>query len=524
MTRSQHWDLGGTLSGRPSLHTLALAATPEPSSDRSGRPPHRGPLRKAPQPSGRANRSKDAAARIAAAATRMVTAAPPDRSVLSVLDRQLRRIVWRDHARPLEAALETLLDQQPPSGDLPHRLHHLGRWFAVHGEHPNAVRLGMLLLGLTGSGTPDDTAVLTTLGTFWAFSSDACAALVRSLADPQRPLFELARQAEGWARVDAVGRLGAVTDPEIREWLVRASCTGDVLDNYFALHAARVGGLAAVLAREALDAETLGGAGRLLEALTDLDGPGPALSSYDEAVPALDGYLRHATTHGLTLQRLWSLLTIHRYLHASTLCQDHPEWRRVRRRYADLVAGPAARDLVLAGLADEDPGTLRRAAWAARRMDLPARPALLRRVEVDPHDNTVWFLLVDDCPPTEIAAVVAAAERLLPLQRLRTGPTTALGLGAEYEADRSLDLIVSRLGAYPGHGWPLIEAALGNRTSRNRRMALRALAGWPVEAMPAAARQVLLAAAAREPVPELRAELTRAAERLVPIPPAGREP
>ncbi|KAF3467858.1 hypothetical protein [Streptomyces sp. Tu 3180] len=502
MSRPQPWDLGGTFGGRPSLHGHALAA----ERQHPGRPRDRLP-RKQPRPSRRANLSEDAAARIVATVTRLVRSGP-DRPVASVLDRQLRRIVWRDHERALEAALR---ERSLPPG----HVRGLGRWFATHGEHPNAVRFGILLLGM--AGTDDDGDILKTLGAFGAFSAEACEALVRSRADPCRILFELARQAEGWARVDAVRRLEGASDPDVREWLVRESCTGDVLDGYFALTAARAGDLAGVLARETLDEETLDGAGRLLQALTDVDGPGPALTSYDGAVRALNGYLSHSAARGVTLRRLWSLLTIDRFLngtHADAWCPGNDEWRRVRNRFAEAVADPAARDLVLAGLTDEEPDTRRLAAWAARPMNVPARPALLRGVESDPHDSTLWFLLVDDCPSEDIQAVVEAAARLLPLRELRTGPTAEPGLGAEYALDGILDVIVSRLDDHPGHGWELLETALGNRTSRNRRMALRALRGWPAESVPPAARGILLAAAAREPVPELRSEMEQEARRL----------
>ncbi|MEU9991405.1 hypothetical protein AB0E10_32305 [Streptomyces sp. NPDC048045] len=503
MTRPQTWDLGGTLSGHPSLYSNALAV----ERHRSDRPRHQQLPEKAPRPSRRANRSTYAAARIAAAATRLIRSAP-DRAMLSVLDTRLRRIVWRDHAHTVEA---TLCASPLPSD----RIRELGRWFAVHGEHPNAVRFGILLLGM--AGTDDDGGVLKTLGAFWAFSTEACASLVRSRTDPNRALVELARQAEGWARVDAVGRLEGAVDTDIRDWLIRESCTGDTLDSYFALHAARLGDLAGVLARETLDEETLAGAGRVLEALTDVDGPGPALTSYDDAVRALNGYLLHCTAGGVTLQRLWSLLSIGRFLNdprASTMCKEQHEWRRARHRFTTLLAEPASRKLVRDALTAEEPSTFRLAAWAAQRMDIPARPALLRRAELEPHDSTVWYLLVHDCPSEDISAVVRAAERLLPLRGLRTGPTTELGLGREFEADRVLDIIVSRLDQHPGHGWELIETALGNRTSRNRRKALRALKGWPTECVPPVARRVLLAAAAREPVPDIRTEMTHEAGRL----------
>ncbi|MFF7445355.1 MULTISPECIES: hypothetical protein [unclassified Streptomyces] len=461
-----------------------------------------------PQPSRRANRSRAAASRITAVTSRLTASAGLlDPSVLAVLDRQLRRIEWRDHAQTLAARLQ--------NADLPpDRARQLGRRLALRGAHPNAVRFGLLLLSL--AGTDEDREILTDLGLRPAFSSEACEALARSQSDPHRALFELARRAEGWARVDAVRHLEGARDPEIGTWLIREACTGDVLDSYVALTAARVGDLAAVLSGESLDVETLDGAARLLEALTDVDGPGPALRQYADAVRALTGYLRHVTAQSLTLPRLWTLLTVHRFLQdgrVDALCATDHDWRRVRDRYARAVADPAARRVVLAGLDAEEQSTLRLAAWAATRMGLPVRPTLLRRVESHPYDTALWFLLVDGCPSEDIAAVVEAARRVLPLQDLRGGPTEP-GPGTDDAIDGVLDIIVSRLDGHPGHGWELVETALHHRTSRNRRMAVRAIEDWPAAALPPEARRALLDAAAREPLAELRAELSRAAERL----------
>ncbi|MFJ6539052.1 hypothetical protein ACIQMP_00285 [Streptomyces sp. NPDC091385] len=451
--------------------------------------------------------AKDAAARTVAAATRLIRSGA-ERSVASVLDTQLRRMVWRKHERALEAALRAR--SLPPD-----RLRQLGRWFATHGEHPNAVRFGILLLGI--AGTDDDRSVLTTLGVFWAFSTECCEALVRSQADPRRALFDLARRAEGWARVDAVRRLDGTSDPDIKEWLIRESCTDDVLDSYFALTAARVGDLAGALTRGTPTEESMDGAGRLLQALTDVDGPGSELASYDDALSALNGYLHQTTAEGVTLRRLPPLLSIDRYLqspYVNRARRDEPEWRHLRHRYARLIADPATREVVLDGVAADDPVTLRHAAWVARQMHIPVRPALLRGVETTPYDSTMWFLLVDGCPSEDIAAVVAAAVRLLPLRDLRTGPTSETGLGKEFATDGLLDMVVSRLDEHPGHGWELLETALDNRTSRNRRMALKAIRAWPTDALPSTARETLLAAAAREPLPDLRSEMEREAGRL----------
>ncbi|KPC63343.1 hypothetical protein [Streptomyces chattanoogensis] len=485
MSRRPPWDPGGTLSGRPSLYDTA----PTDGRRRSAGPDGRRTAR----PSRRANRAAGATTRITAAVRRVVESAP-DREVLAVLDTQLRRLEWRDHSDALASALERL---PLPAG----RLRLLGRWLARHGEHPNAVRTGILLLGM--AGTDEDRDTLLTLGVRSAFSAEVCEALQRSQSDPQDALFTLARRGEGWARVDAVGRLGRTTDPgvdpDIREWLVRAACTGDVLDSYFALTAAISGDLAGVLARDVVDKEMLEGAGRLLEALTDIEGPCAALSSYRHAQEAMDGYLRHTTARPLTLPRLFQLILINRYFDRPG--RPWPEgnsdgYDRIRSRLAQLIRGTAAQALIRDGLADAGTATFHQAAWAARHLGLPLRPALLERAGSTPCDATVWYLLLDGCPEEEIAEVVATAERLL------------------QDADAPvLDTVVSRLDGHPGLGWKLIRTALGSRRERNRRMALRAIRAWPRESLPAETPELLRAACEAEPVADLgkamRQELLR---------------
>ncbi|MEU6158682.1 hypothetical protein [Streptomyces sp. NPDC047130] len=446
-----------------------------------------------------------------ATVARLVSSSPPSRDLLAVLDRQLRRIRWDVQEHRLKALFRHRALR-------PDRLRALARWLLRHSTHADAVRLGIQLLGLVGTEDDGDLEVLTTLGTLDAFSRQAVPALERCSREAWRALFEVARRSEGWARATAVGRLEGATDPEIKEWLVRDSCTGDVLDGYLALTAARTGDLAGFLSREVLDASALDGASRLVEALTDLDGPGASLGSYPEAVTALEALLRHCRTGGVSLRRLSTLLSVDAFLDS---CRPVDPWTdprvpHVRAEVKALVTGPGARRLVLDGLGSDEERVFRRAAWAARRTGVRAHSALLARVERTPLDSGFWYLLVDGCPADDISGVVAAAERLLPLAELRTGPSTDVGLGREFGTDQVLDVIVSRLGAHPGHGWNLLATALRNRTTRNRRMALNALGEWPVHAVPAAAVALLETVAEEEPDAELRESTRAQLHRLAP--------
>lgn len=483
----------------PSLYDHAVAHSRQHPGDSPVGPPPR-PADGPPPPGRRFSSSPHCVPRIVAAVARAAAAAEPEAAVLSSLDLMVRRLNWYDHGSALTESLRHL----PAPRD---RLHRLGRRYAMRGEHPNAVRLGLALLG--GFGSERDEDLFRLFGTDPIFCLATAEALSRCHPAAERALFALADRSTGWSRVTMVETLTGSTDPEIdpeiKEWLIRDACTGDVLDSYFVLAAARTGDLAGVLSRPTLDEQTLGGAGRMLVALSDVDGPGASLSSYEGAPRALAHYLRHRTAGATTVQALLQLISINRYFEgARAAWLDEHDLTEVAARYAGVIGTPESRRLVTEALASPDPSAFHAAIWSARALGLPLRETLLRRVETEPLNSTYWYLLIDDCPADAIGQVVAAAERLLPLGELRSGPTLATGVGREYAVDQCLDLIVCRLPAHPGHGIPLLETALQNRTARNRRMAAGALAAWPPGSVPPSARAVLRRAAAVEPVDDVR--------------------
>ncbi|MFD6880259.1 MULTISPECIES: hypothetical protein [unclassified Streptomyces] len=417
--------------------------------------------------------------------------------MLAALDRRVRRLVWYDHAPHLPALLRASV---PPS----ERVHALGLRCVIEATHGNLVRLGLILLTIAGTRlTAGDRALLREVGEHANFSDEACTALAASRpGDPQLAVFPLTRATKGWARVSAVEHLDGARHPHIKEWLIRDACTGDVLDSYFCLVAARTGDLAGVLARERLDEPTLKGATRLIHALTDVNGPGASLDAYEDAAPALRHYLRHLTATPVTPQDLLALTGIRDWFALGK--PPEGELARAGAEIAAVIDRPESRRTVIEALADDDDAHAHQAPWAARALGLPYRETVLRRIGAAPLDSTAWYLLTEDCPTEEIADVVAAAEQLLPLDELLTDPETDIFIGAEYAADRILNLIVSRLGAHPGHGVGLLRTALATRCERNRRMAAYAVADWPRAAVPVELREALVRAAAREPVDDIR--------------------
>jgi hypothetical protein len=106
--------------------------------------------------------------------------------------------------------------------------------------------------------------------------------------------------------------------------------------------------------------------------------------------------------------------------------------------------------------------------------------------------------------PERINRVVRLAEERLPLAEIATGAAEELGLGLEYQAHSALDFVLQDLRRFPRKGWKLIRTGLLSPVTRNRNMALRALAAWERETWSNEAELLLRRALEVEPNTETR--------------------
>lgn len=398
--------------------------------------------------------------------------------------------------------------------DLPaDRLRQVGVWLAEQGTRRSAVAVGVILLGLVGDLR--DRELLLLLGALEDLTLYAAVALARSQPDPDQAVFELARRVDGWGRIHTVGRLSHTDDPAIKAWLLRGGYRNRIMDEYLAHTAATVGDLASALTPNTVDEALLDGAGGILTALCR-GGPAGDIRGYPAGPWVINRYLTHVGHRPPTLGRIRIVGTLREFIaspRAAALDWTAGERTRLQNVCDALTAQASWRQLVYQGLNSDDPAVFRRAIWPAETLGIPFADRTRTHLRNLPNDWNLWYSLVDGTD--DIDGVLLLAAELLPLAELVTGPSLEVGAGSE-RPEHVLDLIVSRLDAHPGKGWPLIKVALSNSTIRNRNMALNALDAWTSEAVPDEAQVAIRDALPIEPDNRIRDRMRQLLERWAP--------
>ena len=84
------------------------------------------------------------------------------------------------------------------------------RWLITEGRDREAVKLGIVLLGL--GAEPEDQQALRVLARHEEFTLYAGITIAGQTAQPDRELYALAKSVEGWGRIELVERLAATED------------------------------------------------------------------------------------------------------------------------------------------------------------------------------------------------------------------------------------------------------------------------------------------------------------------------
>lgn len=227
--------------------------------------------------------------------------------------------------RPVIAYAERLMDALEDSSiDLsqvrPHAL-----WLLQKAAHREPLKLGVLLLGL--SGTRDDLFDLKLLARHDEFALFAALAVERLCDDPTDVWWDMARHAVGWGRVALITLLSDVAydRPDIQRWLIRYGWRTTADHPPLWRICASSGRLARQLQPQRIDTPLLLGASALVSALTDAHSDAGA-SAHDPSAGVVLDLLRHMEAQAHLAPHRRTLHTLTRWLRALSNDAAHVGW------------------------------------------------------------------------------------------------------------------------------------------------------------------------------------------------------
>lgn len=392
------------------------------------------------------------------------------------------------------------------------RLHTIAQWLATGATDREPVKCAIALLGVFTGGHDRD--LLLTLGRHEELTLFVSVALSNNDNDSDLTLWSLACLVTGWGRIHIIERLTETRDEQIKAWMLREGYKNGIMQEYTALICAKTGELLRALRRPEPDDKLLTGAGSILTALIAAGHGGPfaGMESYEDGAEATELYLRHLQARDIDVQGFVDINTIEEFLKGdSSELNDTPGWRQRRESLLSLtkaiLSRPAWEPNVREALSSENDQTFWPATQAARVLGVDAWDIYFERLK---RGEDRWYFALQTDNQERVDRVLKFAEETLPLQKIASGPTDALGVGPEFRDHSALDSLLQELPRFPGKGWPLIQAGLQSPTVRNRNMAVQALAAWDRTTWPGEAEPLLKRAIKLEPEDRTREIMAKA--------------
>ena len=401
--------------------------------------------------------------------------------------------------------VDQFMDALPKDKSLNYdRLYECAKSFAIEATDREPVKIGIAILGRFRPTA--DRELLLTIGRHEEFTQYSAVALGNSSDNPEPDMWTLAKNVQGWGRICTVERLAKTHDPAIKRWLLREGYRNSVMYEYLAYTCAVAGDLKTELEHDEIDNGLLDAAGDVIGALIS-GGPAESMDDYADGAAVVERYLVWMQTRATSLSHFLAVAGIKVYVtdkNANWAARTQRGWTADwRAKCAELcsavLSNPRWREQIVGGLESTDDGAFYDADRAAGFLGVDTWPTNWRRLQQAPGKSHNWYGVMKLCNQDRIPAVIALAERTIPLEQIATGPAKEVGLGKEFQAHSCLDYVLQDLGRFPGYGYELIEVGLKSPVVRNRNMALKALSEWGQSKWPKQARQDLEHAKSIEP-------------------------
>lgn len=356
---------------------------------------------------------------------------------------------------------------------------------ATKTSNRNSVKFGIAILGLCQNKKPiEDIKTLGLHDEFTVFSTIALSSLSDNLI---LDLWQLAKQVDGWGKIQLVDRLAEMelTD-EIRDWLVLEGYNNSIMFEYLALTCAINGRLNDKLRSESIDQGLFDSAADIIVALMD-EGPAEGMSGYMEANETIENYIRHSKSKSLNISNFITLHRIKDYL------EESPEENDILKNWNENDLSNCLIDIneilmykdwtseVQIALNSSNNVEFWNGKQAAQKLEIDITETLWNRLDKYSLDSTSWYDITTHIKAVNPQKIVEKATSLIPLKEISTGPKDSMGVGPDYQKHQSLDYVITFLQDHPMIGEEIILAGLKSPVTRNRNMTLKALEKWTAE-------------------------------------------
>lgn len=353
---------------------------------------------------------------------------------------------------------------------------------ATKTNNRNSVKFGIAILGLCQNKKPiDDIKILGLHDEFTVFSTVALSNLSDNLV---KDLWELAKQVDGWGKIQLVDRLAEMElNSEIKDWLVFDGYKNNIMYEYLALTCAQNGMLNEKLKSEKISDELYTSASDIIIALMD-EGPAVGMSGYNESSETIENFIRHSKTRNLNISNYMTLHRIKDYLEESP--EDNEtlnSWNQNDLSNClidinELLNSKDWTEEVKTALKSSNNIEYWNGKQAAQKLGIDIWDTVWKKLQQNPLDSSVWYDVTANAKENNVDEVIDFAIKNLPLEFLGSGPKDSMGIGDDFQKHSSLDSVITFLENYPKKGEKLILVGLDSPVTRNRNMAIRVLDKW----------------------------------------------
>lgn len=361
-------------------------------------------------------------------------------------------------------------------------LYNYANKLATKTNNRNTVKFGIAILGLCQNKKPiDDIKILGLHDEFTVFSTIAISNLSDNLVND---LWELAKQVDGWGKIQLVDRLAEMElSNEIRDWLVLEGYKNYIMYEYLALTCAKNGMLNEKLNTESIDDNLYSSASDIIVSLMD-EVPAIGMSGYDDSSETIENFIKHSKKRNLNISNYITLHRIKDYL------EELPEENKILKNWNQNDLSNCLIDInellnskdwtteVQIALKSSDNVEYWNGKQAAQKLGIDLWDTVWQKLKQNPVDSSAWYDVTVNAKENNVEEIIDFAIKNLPLEFLGSGPKDSAGIGEHYQKHSSLDSVITFLENYPKKGEKLILVGLDSPVTRNRNMSLRTLQSW----------------------------------------------